>query len=103
MALGAGLTLLMRRPELDVHWEHHPSHFWLVLGVALGSALVLLVIPQIPLTLGNAVVAVVDLEHRYFPLEAKRVDARSISYSAGIANVVTALEHRPQLVQISGF
>lgn len=56
---------------------------------AIGSALVLLVIPQIPLTLGNAVVAVVDLEHRYFPLEAKKVDARSISYSAGIANVLT--------------
>ena len=56
---------------------------------AIGSALVLLVIPQIPLTLGNAVVAVVDLEHRYFPLEARKVDARSISYSAGIANVVT--------------
>lgn len=56
---------------------------------AIGSAMVLLVIPQIPLTLGNAVVAVVDLEHRYFPLEARKVDARSISYSAGIANVVT--------------
>lgn len=57
----------------------------------LGSALVLLVIPQIPLTLGNAVVAVVDLEHRYFPLEAKRVDARTVSYSAGVANVATGV------------
>ena len=27
-----GFVLLMRRPELDVHWEHHPSHFWLVLA-----------------------------------------------------------------------
>jgi adenylate cyclase len=34
----AGFVLLLRRPELDVHWEHHPSHFWLVLGTAALSA-----------------------------------------------------------------
>ncbi len=27
----AGFALLMQRPGLDVSWEHHPSHFWLVL------------------------------------------------------------------------
>jgi class 3 adenylate cyclase len=31
----AGLLLLLALPGLDVRWEHHPSHFWLVLGVAL--------------------------------------------------------------------
>jgi adenylate cyclase len=30
----AGLGLLLARPELDLHWEHHPSHFWLVLVTA---------------------------------------------------------------------
>jgi adenylate cyclase len=30
----AGLALLLARPELDLHWEHHPSHFWLVLITA---------------------------------------------------------------------
>jgi hypothetical protein len=30
----AGLVLLLAAPSLDVHWEHHPSHFWLVLAVA---------------------------------------------------------------------
>jgi class 3 adenylate cyclase len=29
-----GLGLLMIQPELDLTWEHHPSHFWLVLGTA---------------------------------------------------------------------
>jgi hypothetical protein len=53
----------------------------------LSSALVLLVIPQIPLTFGNAVIAVVDLEHRYFPIESRKVNARSISLSCGMANV----------------
>lgn len=31
----AGLGLLLGYPSWDVHWEHHPSHFWLVLLVAL--------------------------------------------------------------------
>ena len=29
-----GLGLLVARPELDIVWEHHPSHFWLVLGTS---------------------------------------------------------------------
>ena len=32
-----GLILLLAAPEADVHWEHHPAHFWLVLGAALIS------------------------------------------------------------------
>ena len=33
----AGLALLLARPELDLQWEHHPSHFWLVLVTAGGN------------------------------------------------------------------
>jgi hypothetical protein len=29
-----GLMLLLARPEFDMEWEHHPSHFWIVLGTA---------------------------------------------------------------------
>ena len=29
-----GLALLLVRPELDMEWEHHPSHFWIVLLTA---------------------------------------------------------------------
>jgi class 3 adenylate cyclase len=28
------LWLLLAQPTLDVRWEHHPSHFWLVISVA---------------------------------------------------------------------
>jgi adenylate cyclase len=28
------LWLLLAQPDLDIQWEHRPSHFWLVLGVA---------------------------------------------------------------------
>jgi adenylate cyclase len=30
----AGLILVLVAPSADVHWEHHPSHFWLVLSTA---------------------------------------------------------------------
>jgi len=30
-----GLGLLLWKPALDVMWEHHPAHFWLVLAAAL--------------------------------------------------------------------
>ena len=35
----AGLSLLLAAPTADVHWEHHPAHFWLVLGAAAISAI----------------------------------------------------------------
>src|SRR4051794_10198273 len=28
----AGLALLLARPMLDMAWENHPAHFWLVLA-----------------------------------------------------------------------
>jgi adenylate cyclase len=34
----AGLALLLVAPGADFTWEHHPSHFWLVLASALTSA-----------------------------------------------------------------
>jgi class 3 adenylate cyclase len=30
----AGLLLVLAAPSTDLHWEHHPSHFWLVLITA---------------------------------------------------------------------
>lgn len=36
----AGLTLLLRRPSLDIAWEQHPAHFWLVFGAGVLSAIV---------------------------------------------------------------
>jgi class 3 adenylate cyclase len=36
----AGLVLLRTRPELDVVYQHDPTHFWLVLGTAVLSAVI---------------------------------------------------------------
>ena len=35
----AGLVVLLSAPSTDARWEHHPSHFWLVLAAAAVPAL----------------------------------------------------------------
>jgi adenylate cyclase len=34
-----GLGILLAAPAADIHWEHHPSHFWLVLGTSIAAAI----------------------------------------------------------------
>ena len=55
------------------------------------QALVVLVLPQVPLTFGNAVVALADLERTYFGAAARRVTPRTVSLSCGTANVAAGL------------
>ena len=57
---------------------------------AFGSAFFLLVIPQLPLTFGNAVVAVNYLAHEYFGAAARRVTPSRVCLSAGVGNAVSA-------------
>ncbi len=68
---------------------------WLPFGwpdlAQLSSALVVLVIPQIPMTLGNAVMAYTDLSQTYFKEDSTRVTNRAACISMGLANVVGAL------------
>lgn len=55
------------------------------------KAFFLLVIPQLPLTLGNAIVSTKDIAKRYFGDRAKRVTERSLSVGMGITNLVAGL------------
>lgn len=57
----AGLLLLLREPQLDVHWEHHPSHFWLVLASAVLSAALAYGTGSAALLRGDARVLLVSL------------------------------------------
>jgi SulP family sulfate permease len=72
----AGLSLGPEPPDINV-----PS------VSMLATALVLLVLPQLPLTLGNAVIASADTAHGYFGERAERVTHRSILVSKGCANL----------------
>ena len=60
-------------------------------GGAFASAFFLLVVPQLPLTFGNAVVAVNDLAHEYLGPAASRVSPSRVCLSAGIGNAVSGL------------
>ncbi len=57
----------------------------------LTAALVLLVIPQIPLTLGNAVFATADTARTYFGPQAKRVTPKALLTTMGLTNIGAGL------------
>ncbi|MCP4602110.1 MAG: sulfate permease [Proteobacteria bacterium] len=57
------------------------SDFLIVLPLA--------VLPQLPMTIGNAIISNTDLTHEYFPETGTRVTNRSSSISQGIANIVS--------------
>jgi sulfate permease, SulP family len=52
------------------------------------SALLVLVLPQIPMTMGNAVIAYADLSNEYFGEASRRVTYRAACISIAIANLV---------------
>ena len=56
-------------------------------GATMATAFVLLVIPQMPLTIGNAVVACADTARSYYGQRASRVTHRSLLSTMGLANL----------------
>ncbi|MBU1168857.1 MAG: putative sulfate/molybdate transporter [Proteobacteria bacterium] len=52
-------------------------------------ALLMLVLPQIPMTLGNAVIANADLSIQYFPQDGQRVTYRALCISMAMANLMS--------------
>jgi adenylate cyclase len=57
----AGLFLLLGVPDLDVKWEHHPAHFWLVLASAVVSFLIGFLMAEAAGRRGDARVLLVSL------------------------------------------
>jgi cyclic pyranopterin phosphate synthase len=55
------------------------------------TAFVVLLIPQIPLTLGNSMVATADLAKDYFGEKAKRVNYKSLAGTIGLGNLFAGL------------
>lgn len=83
------------RPTIDAS-VFDPGVLW--------TALVVLVIPQVPLTFGNAVVGIVDVQRRRFGAAADRVRPRAVGTSMGVANIaVGALGGMPMCHGAGGF
>lgn len=85
---GAGRGLGGVEPGL---YLPHFLPFGLPSGIDFTWALIALVLPQIPMTLGNAVVANRDLSLEYFGDESRRVTDRALCISMGIANAFAVL------------
>ena len=91
---GLGLGLLLGTGEglsqirLGLYLPH-----WLPFGLpAAGDftfALLVLVLPQVPMTVGNAVMANADLAVQYFPLDGRRVTYRALCISMALANLMS--------------
>ncbi|MDD9898419.1 MAG: putative sulfate/molybdate transporter [Candidatus Melainabacteria bacterium] len=60
-----------------------PSILW--------QALPLLILPQLPLTLGNAVYAAADSAQELYPNKSKKLEAENLSNSIGISNIFLGL------------
>jgi SulP family sulfate permease len=57
----------------------------------LSFALLVLVLPQVPMTLGNAVIANADLSREYFGKDSERVTHRALCISQALANFLSFL------------
>lgn len=58
-------------------------------GADVSFALMVLVVPQLPMTLGNAVIANADLSRQYFDKASEKVTYRALCFSMGIANLIS--------------
>ena len=90
VAAGVLATWVAVRPALGGPSFHMPE-FDLPAARDFATAFLLLVVPQLPLTFGNAVVAVSDLAREYFGAAGRRVTPSRVCLSCGIGNVTSAL------------
>jgi len=103
--LPAGLVVVLGGISLGIVMGTHEGLNKVAFGFALpsllpfgipksadfGFALLVLVLPQIPMTIGNAVVANTDLSWQYFGEDSKRVTYRSSCISMAFANFLSFL------------
>lgn len=89
-----GLVLGTREGLLDIHPGIYLPRI-LPLGFPQSAdftfALLALVVPQMPMTLGNAVIADMDLSISYFGEDARRVTGKALCVSMALGNFLSAM------------
>jgi SulP family sulfate permease len=92
--LGIGLGILIGKPlrtgifNWSFHFPRLIPYGWPSLHDFLW-VLPVLVLPQIPMTIGNAIISNTDVMHEYFGESAHRATYRSVSNSQGLADIVS--------------
>jgi SulP family sulfate permease len=90
--LGAGAAVGLAVGGVpDLHAGPQPVSLSLPGPGAFAAALTSLVIAQLPLTFGNAIVATADAERSYYGMLARRVRPTRLAASIGIANACAGL------------
>jgi len=85
-AAGTGTSALGQ-----LHWGFRPPTLFFPTLSELTTAAVLLVIPQLPLTIGNAAIATADAAQRYFGPQAARAQPRTLLTTMGLSNLLAGL------------
>ncbi|MCJ8499411.1 putative sulfate/molybdate transporter [Desulfatitalea alkaliphila] len=94
--VGAGMAIGLLFGTREGLAQMRPGLYWpslLPFGLPsvsdLTFALMVLVLPQMPMTVGNAVVANADLSLQYFPRDGRRVTYRALSLSMALGNLLS--------------
>jgi len=90
IGLGLGTHQGFEKLQIGIHLPKILP-FSIPSGPDFSLAFLLLVLPQIPMTLGNAVVAYADLSREYFGEASDRVTYRSACISMALANFISFL------------
>ncbi len=94
VVLGIILGIFIGRPieEASFNWGLHLPKLipygWPSVDDLLW-VLPVLVLPQIPMTIGNAIISNTDISHEYFGERAKRATYKSMANSQGLADIVS--------------
>jgi SulP family sulfate permease len=82
LGTGHGLSQL----QIGLYWPEILPAGW-PSAADFSLALVVLALPQLPMTIGNAVIANADLSLQYFPQDGRRVTPRALCLSMALANL----------------
>ena len=95
LILGFGLAVSLAlgvSPAADhLRWGLRPPTWYFPTLSDLTTAAWLLVIPQLPLTIGNATIATADAARRYFGPQAVRVRPRALLITMGLSNLLAGV------------
>ena len=91
IAVSVGLALIFGTRPPVAELGQAVAEFTLPLFGEFWNILILLMIPQLPLTLGNAVYAANDACHEFWPDQSKRVSPTKLGASIGLSDALIGL------------